>query len=200
MCGGGVTAEICNPERSVPAPDSWNNSNCVLSQTKRILTHLHGCKFHREHWILTVTNLKVCLLYYGVARSKKIESDTDIRKTKNLSTNLRFCGKRKDCTRQLTSILKLWCSDDYKFLFTISHVWEIETQAPVSVWIAVFYSAYLSTTNLIPSGDVNFFHQSLTSRGTSSSLHWRNSGFGNEISSLGCSLGWPPYVFGYLPL
>ena len=37
---------------------------------------------------------------------KKIESYKDIRKTRNVVTNLRFCGKRKDCTKQL-SILKL---------------------------------------------------------------------------------------------
>ena len=52
--------------------------------------------------------------YYGVTRSKKTESDRDIRKARNVFTNLRFCGKRKDCTKQLTSILKLWHSHDYK--------------------------------------------------------------------------------------
>ena len=45
--------------------------------------------------------------YNGVTRSKKTESDRDVRKAKNVFTNLRFCGKRKDCTKQLTSILKL---------------------------------------------------------------------------------------------
>ena len=44
---------------------------------------------------------------YGVTRSKKIGSDGDIRKTRNVFKNLRFCGKKKDCTRQLTSTLKL---------------------------------------------------------------------------------------------
>ena len=37
-------------------------------------------------------------------------------KTRNVFKNLRFCGKRKDCTRQLTSILKRWHSQDYKLV------------------------------------------------------------------------------------
>ena len=42
-----------------------------------------------------------------------------------------------------------------------------------------FYMVSLSTTRLTPSGDANFFDQSLTGRGPPSSLHWRNSGTGN---------------------
>ena len=47
-----------------------------------------------------------CICYYEVTRSKKTESDRDIRKTRKAFKILRFCGKRKDCTRQLISILK----------------------------------------------------------------------------------------------
>ena len=45
-------------------------------------------------------------LHYVITRSKKTKSDSDIRKTRNVFKNLRLCGKRKDCTRQSTSILK----------------------------------------------------------------------------------------------
>ena len=37
---------------------------------------------------------------------KEIGSDGGYQKNKERVKNLRFCGKRKDCTRQLTSILK----------------------------------------------------------------------------------------------
>ena len=51
---------------------------------------------------VTVSSLTLCLLSWESPDLKKICFDSDIRKGRNL----RFCGKTKDCTRQLTSILK----------------------------------------------------------------------------------------------
>ena len=50
--------------------------------------------------------IDVFVIIMGSPDLKKIESDRDIRKPRNVFNNLRFWGKRKDCTRQLTSILK----------------------------------------------------------------------------------------------
>ena len=44
-----------------------------------------------------------------------------IRKTRNVFKKLRFGGKTKNWTLQLTSILKRWHSHNYKLLFTNSH-------------------------------------------------------------------------------
>ena len=68
--------------------------------------------------------------YYGVTRSKKIESDRNIRKTRNVFRNLRFYRKRKDRTRQLTSLLKHWRSQAYKLVFTNSLFKDIELKSP----------------------------------------------------------------------
>ena len=48
----------------------------------------------------------VFVIIMGSLDLEKIESDRDIRKTRDVSKNLRFCGKMKNCTQQLTSILK----------------------------------------------------------------------------------------------
>ena len=46
------------------------------------------------------------VIIYEITRSRKIEYDRNYQKTRNVFENLRFCGKRKNCSIQLTSILK----------------------------------------------------------------------------------------------
>ena len=66
-----------------------------------------------------------------------------------------------------------------------------------------FYKISPSTTSWTTSEDANFYHQSLTGRKRSSSLHWRNFGVGNGRErvytcwSSGCYIhpGWSSDVF-----
>ena len=54
-----------------------------------------------------------------VTRSKKDRIWWGYPETRNVFTNLRFSGKRKYCTKQLTSILKLWHSHNYNYKLVV---------------------------------------------------------------------------------
>ena len=90
-------------------------------------------------------------LYYGVTKS-----DRNLRKTRNVFKNLRFRGKRKDCTRKLTRILKRLTFTRLQAFCLHLVTFEMLNSSPVSVWIAIFYIAYISTTSLTLSRGCKF--------------------------------------------
>ena len=75
----------------------------------------------------------------GVTRSRKIESDKNFRKTRNVFKNLRFCEKRKNCPRQLTRILKRLTLTRLQAFISRMVTFKILTQVPVFLWITIFY-------------------------------------------------------------
>ena len=78
-----------------------------------------------------------------------------------------FCGRRKDGTRQLSSILKRLTLTRLQTFTSRIVTFKILTQVPLSVWIIIFISYLLPPTSLDSSGDKNLFHQSRTCSGTS---------------------------------
>ena len=102
-----------------------------------------------------------------------------IRKTRNLFKNLRFCRKRKNCSLQLTSILKHLTLTRLQAFTSRIVTFKILTQIPFPCGSPFFISFLLPSASLDSPVDENLFHQSRTCNGTSdffpyppNSLEW----------------------------
>ena len=99
----------------------WTVSRCVVAQLvfiKYRLIFLHSTKTSRVRTLIWATDdgtFEIIFVTFGsyhftnifvTTESPNLErSNRDIRKTRNVFKNLRFCGKRKNCTLRLTRIL-----------------------------------------------------------------------------------------------
>ena len=105
------------------------------------------------------------LLYIWVTRSRKIESDRDYQKKRNVFKNLKFCGERKNCTLQLTGILKRLTLTRLQAFTSQIVTFKILTQVPISVWITtpfVKHTYFLEQTcSVISNSFISFFKQTL---------------------------------------
>ena len=100
----------------------------------------------------------------NLGRSNLVEI---IRKTRNMFKNFRFCGKRKNCSLQLISILKRLTLTRLEAFTSQIVTFKILTQVSPSYGSPFFIFFLLPSTGLAPSGDENLFHQS----------RWRNRTF-----------------------
>ena len=100
----------------------------------------------------------------GVTRSRKIEPDRDIRKTRNVFKNLRFCAKGKDCARQLTCILKRLTLIRLQTFTSLMVTFKILNSNPCYGVDRHFLYEFSFHHELGSFRNANFFHQSLTDR------------------------------------
>ena len=104
-----------------------------------------------------------------------------IRKTRIVFKKLRFCGKRKNCSLQLTSILKRFTLTRLQAFPSRIVTFKILTYVSVSVRMTIFYMISPSPTSLDPSADENFFRRSRTGSGRRVLSIDQVSGAGNRI-------------------
>ena len=134
----------------------------------------HSCDTFGTYFVVLL------FIYYGVTRSLKnliwywYQKNKDrVQKLKVLWKNERLHSTINKYTETLTFIRLQACCSRIATL-------KIWNSSPLSLWIAIFYIISTSTTSSTPSGNANFFHQSLAGRGLMSSLHWRNFGLVTE--------------------
>ena len=113
------------------------------------------------------------VIIYEITRSRKIEYDRNYQKTRNVFENLRFCGKRKNCSIQLTSILKRLTLTRLQVFTSRIVAFKIFNSSLrfCALPHSNFISFLLPSTSLDSSADENLFHQSRACSGRPNSFH-----------------------------